>query len=824
MPKSTVVTEHGKSAAQHPSALPMHRQKISSDQTPPLTDNRPSEPTESDASRLHAALDRAREQRKSNLSLLKIVLIATSPTLHKLPVYYRLSEMHDVKLHVLFCCRHEPGCVWNIPPLDFEHTFLSERIGTINGRPMCNSINVVSHLKRLAPDVVVSDGFHPTHLYAFAYAAMKGIAHVPLTDGTDYSESTPNRMQHALRRFIYAHSAAFVSAGAGGHRLYCSYGIDDVHRFTSSPCVDNSRFSPLQNVIGKGRDATPQKRFDFLFSGLLEQAKNPLFALHVAIDVAKRLNRKTSILFAGGGSMEEHVRWVAAQNADLIDAAFSGHAMQDQLPALFRSARILLFPARWDRWDIVINQACAAGLPVIASPHSGVVGDLVIHEENGFVHELEIDAWGQHATMLLSKPDLFERFAQRSRTLVAGFTFDKAADGLVAACRHAFTARARGKVRKDARSRPRVVIVERQLLHYRVAVYERLRALLDKEDVELQLLVGEGTPDEKKKKDEVALDWTIAIPTRYFWNNQICWQPFSSYARDADMVIVMHENKLIYNLWLISFGRPRRLAFWGHGRNMQSSNPNGWRERFKRWTLTKVDWWFAYTDSTATLVTSAGFPRARTSVVDNAVDTREMAQFCNAISTDDCRRLRAEMGLENGPIGLYVGSLYEDKRLQFLLDAAKRIRDKVPGFQLLVVGAGPDQALIEAAANEHEWIHYFGPLQGQEKANMLALADVMLNPGLVGLGILDSFVAGSPMFTTDCDLHSPEISYMVSGQNGVMTDNDMASYVVAVVDTLNNPAELERLKNGALATASRYTVENMANRICNGIMACIASV
>lgn len=342
--------------------------------------------------------------------------------------------------------------------------------------------------------------------------------------------------------------------------------------------------------------------------------------------------------------------------------------------------------------------------------------------------------------------------------------------------------------------------------------------------MELQLLVGEGTPEEKKKKDEVDLDWTIKLPTRYLLGNRICWQPFGAYARGSDLVVVMHENKLIYNLWLMSFGRPRRLAFWGHGRNMQSDRPDGLRERFKRWTINKVDWWFAYTESSAALVTYSGFPRARTTVVDNAVDTREMTEFCRQVDAAERQRLRAEMGLENGPVGLYVGSLYKDKRLDFLLDAARRIRARVPGFQLLVVGAGPDQGLIEDAAREHRWIRYLGPLHGRQKANVLTLADVMLNPGLVGLGILDSFVSGSPMFTTDCGLHSPEISYMVSGENGVMTDDDVIAYSGAVIATLNDPAALDRLKQGALATAPRYTVENMANRLCNGIMACIASI
>jgi glycosyltransferase involved in cell wall biosynthesis len=371
------------------------------------------------------------------------------------------------------------------------------------------------------------------------------------------------------------------------------------------------------------------------------------------------------------------------------------------------------------------------------------------------------------------------------------------------------------------RVRRRVVIVERQLLHYRVGLYQRLRALLEQQGVELQLLIGEGTALEAQKKDEADLEWAIRIPTHYLIGDRVCWQPFGTYARNADLVVVMHENKLLYNLWLLSFGRPQRLAFWGHGRNMQSTRPSGLKELFKRWTINKVDWWFAYTEMSAGLISQAGFPRERTTVVENAIDTMEMTSFCAQVSAGQCDQLRQSMGLGNGPVGLYLGSLYREKRLDFLLQAAQLIRQRVPGFQLLVVGAGPEQGQIEAAALQYPWIHYCGHLQGREKATVLVLADVMLNPGLVGLGILDSFASGTPMFTTDCGLHSPEISYLESGKNGVMTANEVQAYADAISDVLSDPAALVRLRNGALAVAPRYTIENMAERLCDGIIRCI---
>ncbi|OGS95814.1 MAG: hypothetical protein A3K04_06860 [Gallionellales bacterium RBG_16_56_9] len=368
----------------------------------------------------------------------------------------------------------------------------------------------------------------------------------------------------------------------------------------------------------------------------------------------------------------------------------------------------------------------------------------------------------------------------------------------------------------------RVVIVERRLPHYRIAFFTQLRELLRKEGIELLLLVGQGTAEEAKKNDLGHLDWAIRIHTYYFLSGRLCWQPFGTYAKTADLVIVNHENKFLYNLWLLFFRRPRRLAFWGHGRNMQSRAPNGIKELFKRWTVNKADWWFAYTEMTAELIAATGFSRDSITVVQNAIDTNAMADLCRAVSHRDCSQMRERLGLTEGPIGLCIGSLYREKRLDFLLEAARRIRQRIPTFQLVVAGAGPEQQVIEAAAARCPWIHYTGPLHGRDKATVLRLADVLLNPGLVGLAIQDSFVSGTPMFTTDCGLHSPEISYLKSGQNGVMSADDLEAYTKAIVDVLSEPEVLGRLRSGSLASGLEYTVENMAIRFKQGVLACLS--
>lgn len=219
----------------------------------------------------------------------------------------------------------------------------------------------------------------------------------------------------------------------------------------------------------------------------------------------------------------------------------------------------------------------------------------------------------------------------------------------------------------------------------------------------------------------------------------------------------------------------------------------------------------------ANLVKAAGFPDRRITVLNNSVDTSELLRQRQSVTPEETQALRESLGFGVGPVGVFVGSLYAHKRLDFLLVAAEAIRNEVPNFHLLIVGEGPEREKVQEWCAAHPWARWVGARFGREKAVYVSVAQVMLNPGLVGLGILDAFVYGVPMLTTDCEIHSPEIAYLEPGINGMMTANDQTAFVGACVSLLRNTQTLNALRVGCAASAKEYTVENMARRFAEGI-------
>lgn len=369
-----------------------------------------------------------------------------------------------------------------------------------------------------------------------------------------------------------------------------------------------------------------------------------------------------------------------------------------------------------------------------------------------------------------------------------------------------------------------VVIIQRRLCDYRDLLFQQLKILLLQDDIELRLLYGDPTTEEQAKKDNVDIAWGEKLPTQYFLGNRVCWQPFFKKVRDTDLVIITQENKLICNLWPLFGFRRYKLAFWGHGKNMQAS-PTFWgklKEYLKFLTTNHVDWWFVYTGFSQRLVSNLSFPIDKITNLENSVDTLGLKSLCDAVLISEIDNIKRELNLGDGPVGLYVGSLYQDKRLEFLLSAGQLLSQKIPNFRLVVIGEGPQRALIKNAQNEYSWLRYVGRKTERSKAQYLKMANVLLNPGLVGLGILDAFAAGIPIVTTDCGLHSPEIDYLRHGENGFMTANTLESYVQTVEQILTDKQLAEYLRNGCLDAANHYTVENMAENFRAGILKALA--
>lgn len=376
---------------------------------------------------------------------------------------------------------------------------------------------------------------------------------------------------------------------------------------------------------------------------------------------------------------------------------------------------------------------------------------------------------------------------------------------------------------RQTEKRPRVAIVYKSLPQYRRRFYELLKMQLELYGIDFELIYGQPGSSEASKLDSIHLPWAKKIENKIIrlGPRELYWQPCLPLLQGVDLVIVEQASKLMLNyvLMLQSLWGTRRLAFWGHGRNFQDHNASWLGEKVKAWMSRHVHWWFSYNELSAEVVKELGFPAERITSVQNAIDTRQLVREKESWTTERLASFKHAMGIASDNIGLYTGGMYPEKRLPFLLKACERIRESIPDFQMIFIGAGVEDWVVKEAAARHDWIHYAGPKFEAEKVPYFLISKLFLMPGLVGLAILDTFALGVPLVTTQVRYHSPEIEYLRNHENGVMLEqaDDADAYAAKVIELMTDEQSLRTLQQGCLQASLTYTIEEMAERFAQGI-------
>ena len=301
------------------------------------------------------------------------------------------------------------------------------------------------------------------------------------------------------------------------------------------------------------------------------------------------------------------------------------------------------------------------------------------------------------------------------------------------------------------------------------------------------------------------------------------YQPIFRRLLAFDLVIVEQSNSALINYPLILHRRivgSPRIAYWGHGRNLQA-NEAGWRRHLKETLTHQADHWFVYTELGAAILREAGVDEGIVTTVNNSISTRELKK-ASAMDAAAKGRKKSELGLGDAPVAVFCARLSKIKALPFLVDACRAAREKFGEFALLVIGEGYYGSWLREQAKTETWIRPLGPLYGTEKADLLALSDIFLLPSANGLSILDSFGAGLPLVSSRFGNHGPEIAYLNDGVNGLMTDATVEAYSDAIVRLLSDAELRKTLSAGARQSADIYSVDAMIENFARGIEQALA--
>lgn len=280
---------------------------------------------------------------------------------------------------------------------------------------------LVGRLRQFRP-VIVHAHFGPDGVAALPLARALGIPLVTTLHGYEVSHSpryllTSGRlswMRYALaRRRLTRRGELFVAVSEALRRRALDQGYPGERTIAHLNGVDLSRFPPVRRRAEEGL---------ILHVGRLVEKKGTGLLIEAVAQVSRALPR-ARLVIAGEGPMRPRLQAKAA----LLDLSeritFLGERSQAEVAEWMERAWLLAVPSLTAKdgdaegLPTVIFEAAAAGLPVVASDHSGN-SEGVRDGDTGFIVP-EDDAGALAARMLdlLRSPPLRDRMAHAARTL-----------------------------------------------------------------------------------------------------------------------------------------------------------------------------------------------------------------------------------------------------------------------------------------------------------------------------------------------------------------------------------------------------------------------
>lgn len=352
---------------------------------------------------------------------MRIALLTEIPAPFRIPLFNALADRAD--LRVLFLARTDPRRAhydlhqheWR-----FDHRFLRGR-AFHRGRWTVLNRGVLRELRAFIPDAVAVGGWNqPAFWQALAYCRARRkplLIWIESTARDARSDALP--LELAKRALVRGAAGAFVPGRASAEYAR-TLGIPEERIVVAPNAVDNAFFA------GNAREEHDRCRF--VYVGRLDPEKGVDLLLDAFEGVPGEL------VIAGTGTEAESLRSRAGENV-----RFLGPVARDETPALYGSADVFVLPSRSEQWGMVLNEAAASGLALVATDAAGAAYELV--DDDLRVPAGNVAALADAMRRLAGDSTLRAQAAARSRERVASLTPEGWAEGVLALARRAGTCR-----------------------------------------------------------------------------------------------------------------------------------------------------------------------------------------------------------------------------------------------------------------------------------------------------------------------------------------------------------------------------------------------
>ena len=295
-----------------------------------------------------------------------------------------LSDRRTIDLEVWFSERTVRDRSWQIDESDwrFRSRYLPRLSIGGHGVGLASGL-----LRREPPDLLVMQYGAFEYVLGWAGAFLLGWRTAFWVEATFESWVRRRPQREWLKRRMFSRVDAILTAGEDGSAFARRYGASDDRIHVVRHVVDASYYSAQRSKGGADRGVL-RRRLGiegtlFLYVGRLWEPKG-IFELVEAYERIREAGILARLVIVGDGQDESRLRSMI-ESRHLDGVTFGGFVQREDLPTWYAAADVLVFPTRGDPYGMVVDEAMAAGLPVLSTTSAGEIRTRVIEGETGWL-------------------------------------------------------------------------------------------------------------------------------------------------------------------------------------------------------------------------------------------------------------------------------------------------------------------------------------------------------------------------------------------------------------------------------------------------------
>jgi len=321
-------------------------------------------------------------------------------------------------------------------------------------------------------------------------------------------------------------------------------------------------------------------------------------------------------------------------------------------------------------------------------------------------------------------------------------------------------------------NKPKVLLLHNTLAHYRLPIWN---LLAQKCDLTVTFSFGK-TIDTSKYDFKV-----IYLPTYKIWKFILQKINIRKFARQYDLVIAYGADLKWLKFNMLPLFNKQKVIFWSLG---VSASYTRHFDDYKKYDLIKK---FIYNQADA-LIFYTDYPIHKYEKM--GISTNKMFVAPNTVEVYPLKEKKTKDTI------LFIGTLYQQKGIQFLLDSYLKLKEKYLLPILKIIGEGPEFENISKWISENEMgdlIKLCGAVyDSHKKAQFFAEALACVSPTQAGLSVLESMGHGVPFITTKNAFTGGEIFNIHNGIDGVVMD-DICQLTSIIRDIAKNPIKYVKM-------------------------------